>query len=316
MTAPILFALPGNEALAPCLAEGLGSELGEIEVRHFPDGESYVRFGNEVEGRPIVLLATLDRPNDKVLALIFAAMAAREQGARSIGLIAPYLAYMRQDRRFRPGESVTSRHFAKLVSGAFDWLVTVDPHLHRYKALSEIYSIPATTVASAPLLAEWIKHNVTDAVLIGPDEESRQWVAEVARDAGGAPFTVLNKIRRGDRDVDVSLPNKKILEGRTPVLVDDIVSTAGTMAEAVRHVSRPWRGSAHLRRRPWRIRGLRAGIVETGRRRPHCHHQHHRRSDQCDRCERAFGSGRKGHAPGITPAAHCCAGNHRKSRIY
>lgn len=238
MSTPILFAFPDNEALAPCVAAGLGAEMGEIEIRRFPDGESYIRFENDVGGRPVVLLATLARPDDKALAVLFAAMTAREQDAQSVGLIAPYLAYMRQDRRFRPGEAVTSRHFAKLVSGAFDWLVTVDPHLHRYKSLGEIYSIPATVVPSAPLLAQWIKDNVPNPVLLGPDEESRQWVAEVARDAGKIPYTVLTKVRRGDRNVDISIPDASMLSDRTPVLVDDIVSTAGTIAEAARQIAR------------------------------------------------------------------------------
>ncbi|WP_164119514.1 ribose-phosphate pyrophosphokinase-like domain-containing protein, partial [Stenotrophomonas maltophilia] len=84
----------------------------------------------------------LAQPNEKILPLIFAAATARELGAARVGLVAPYLAYMRQDRRFNPGEAVTSRQMAHLVSGAFDWMVTVDPHLHRYSDLSEIYSIP------------------------------------------------------------------------------------------------------------------------------------------------------------------------------
>ena len=67
-----------------------------------------------------------------MLPLIFAAATARELAAAKIGLVAPYLAYMRQDRRFNPGEAVTSRQVAGLLSSAFDWLVTVDPHLHRY----------------------------------------------------------------------------------------------------------------------------------------------------------------------------------------
>jgi ribose-phosphate pyrophosphokinase len=236
MSTPILFALPGNEALAPCIATALHAEIGDMEVRHFPDGESYVRLDSAAEGRPVIILATLARPDAVTLPLLYTAMTAREDGARSVGLIAPYLAYMRQDRRFKPGEAVTSRHFAKLISGAFDWLVTVDPHLHRYKNLDEIYSIPSAVTSAAPLMAAWIGNNVENPVIIGPDAESEQWAASVAVDAGHAPYTVLTKVRRGDRDVQVSVPDPKILEGRTPVLVDDIISTAGTMAEAAHNL--------------------------------------------------------------------------------
>ena len=109
-----------------------------------------------------------------------------------VGLVAPYLAYMRQDRRFKPGEAVTSREVAQLLSGAFDWLVTVDPHLHRYTSLAEIYRIPTHVTHAAPLISQWIKANVPRALVIGPDSESEQWVSAVASEAG-APFTVLRE---------------------------------------------------------------------------------------------------------------------------
>ena len=70
-----------------------------------------------------------------------------------MGLVTPYLAYLRQDRQFRPGEAVTSRTFARLLSGYADWLVTIDPHLHRYDTLSDIYNIPSRVIHAAPALA-------------------------------------------------------------------------------------------------------------------------------------------------------------------
>jgi ribose-phosphate pyrophosphokinase len=146
MSSALVIAMPGNERFASEIAAALGTETGQIETRHFPDGESYVRFRSDVRDRELVMVATLDRPDCKYLPLHFAAAAARELGASRVGLVAPYLAYMRQDRRFHEGEAVTSRTFARLLSSAFDWLVTVDPHLHRTGSLSEIYSIPAKAV--------------------------------------------------------------------------------------------------------------------------------------------------------------------------
>jgi ribose-phosphate pyrophosphokinase len=233
MTAPLLIAMPGNEAMTLALAQTLGAELGQIELHAFPDRETYLRFVTDVAGQTIVIVCTLDRPNEKMLTLIFAAATARELGATRIGLVAPYLAYMRQDRRFKPGEAVTSRQVAQLLSNAFDWLVTVDPHLHRYSALGEIYRIPTRIAHAAQLISEWIKTNVPNPLIIGPDSESEQWVSAVAQDVD-APYTVLEKIRRGDRDVQISVRNLDQLRGRTPVLVDDIISSGRTMAEAVR----------------------------------------------------------------------------------
>lgn len=233
---PVILALPENEQFATGLAAKLQAEVGRMTVRRFPDGESYVRIESPVDGRNVALACGLHDPDSKIPALLFAASTARELGAARVGLVAPYLGYMRQDKRFNEGESITSVHFAKLISQYVDWLVTVDPHLHRRKSLDDIYSVPSIVVHAAPLLAQWISANVDSPVLIGPDSESEQWVSEVARGAN-APWLVLEKVRRGDRDVSVSIPDITALRGRTPVLVDDIISTARTMMAAVRHLT-------------------------------------------------------------------------------
>ena len=235
--APILFALPGNEAMTAQLSVLSGWEQGSLQVRRFPDGESYVRYHSEVKGRQVVLVCTLDRPDDRFMPLYFAASIARELGAASVGLVTPYLAYMRHDAIFNPGEGITSAHFARLVSGVFHWMVTIDPHLHRHHDLAEIYTIPTRVVRAAPAISQWIAANVERPLVIGPDAESEQWASEVARDAG-CPFIVLEKIRRGDHDVEVSVPDTDRWLHHTPVIVDDIASTARTMIAAVGHVRR------------------------------------------------------------------------------
>lgn len=228
---PILFTMPGNEEFGAQLRQFLPCESGEMQVRHFPDQESCPRFLTPVAGRDVIFACALDSPDAKVLSLYLAACVARELGARSVGLVIPYLPYMRQDARFKEGEGVTSQHFARFLSSCCNWLVTVDPHLHRHHALSDIYPIATRVVHAAPEIAKWIAANVTNPVIFGPDAESEQWVAEVA-DAADCPYTVLNKIRRGDADVEVSIPDAAFWVGMTPVLVDDIVSTARTMIAA------------------------------------------------------------------------------------
>lgn len=229
---PLLVPLPGNEAMAERLAENIRGEVASLECRSFPDGESYVRYLVPLEGRKIALICSLDRPNEKYLPLAFAASTARELGAAQIGLVAPYLAYMRQDKRFLPGEALTSGIFARSISSAFDWLVTVDPHLHRRQSLSEIYEVPARVAQAAPFIASWIEENVARPYLIGPDEESEQWVGAVAQ-ACGAPHVVLSKVRKGDRDVAIAIPPELDLENHIPVLIDDLISTGRTMIEAM-----------------------------------------------------------------------------------
>jgi ribose-phosphate pyrophosphokinase len=234
-TDTVVFALPGNETLAAALATHLDGTLGALAIRRFPDGETYLRLDTPVAGCKVVLACSLHHPDNNIMPLLFAAATARELGASEVGLVTPYLGYMRQDKRFQDGEAITSAVFAELLSHHIDRLITVDPHLHRWKSLDEIYSVSSTVVPAAPLLAAWIKANVETPVLIGPDAESEQWVSAVAAIAG-APHVVLEKVRHGDRDVTVSIPDPATLRGRTPVLVDDIISTGHTMVAAVRHV--------------------------------------------------------------------------------
>jgi len=230
---PHLLPLPGNEPLAAALCKQLRAELGSLNARHFPDGESYLRIDSDVAGRTVILVATLDRPDDKTLRVLFAADAARDLGAARVGLIAPYVAYMRQDRRFKPGEAITSVSYARLLSQAFDFLVTIDPHLHRHASMDEIYTIPVGVGHATAAIAAWIKQSVPQPLIIGPDAESQQWVAAVAERAA-APFTVLDKTRRGDRDVVVALGPMEQFKGLHPVLVDDIISSGRTMEVTVR----------------------------------------------------------------------------------
>lgn len=238
MNRELLIALPGNEALADALAGARSAERGAVAVRRFPDGEVYVRLECDVAGRDVALVGTLHEPDDKVLPLVMLAEAARDLGARRVGLVAPYLCYMRQDARFREGEGITSLYFARFLSRVVDWLVTVDPHLHRHGTLAESgYTIPARVVHAAPALAAWIREHVARPVLVGPDAESEQWVRAVA-ELAVVPHIVLEKVRRGDRDVDVSVPQVERWRDHTPVLVDDIISTARTMTETLGHLRR------------------------------------------------------------------------------
>lgn len=236
MTA-VLLALPENDRLGNRIGASLSLDVSSVAVHRFPDGEARVRLRRSVAGQPVVLIATLDRADAKILPLLFAASTARDLGATSVGVVAPYLAYMRQDRRFATGEGVSARHFARLLSSAFDWLVTVDPHLHRTASLEELYTIPTQAAATAPLLADWIAAHVERPVVIGPDVESAQWVQSVATHLG-APHLLLSKRRASDESVTIRLPDLTACVGHHPVLVDDIIASGATMIEATRLLQR------------------------------------------------------------------------------
>ena len=233
----VLLPFPQQRPLAESMAPSLGARVGRLDWRRFPDGESLVAVDDSLADADVAIVASLHRPDELSIALRFAAKTAREFGARSVGLVAPYLAYMRQDKRFHPGEAVSAPIYAEFLEQCFDWLVTADPHLHRNPDLSALYRIPAVRVAASPVVATWIRENVPDAMLIGPDSESEQWVTDIARRAG-VPSQVLSKQRQGDREVQVSLPDIASARGRTPVIVDDIVSSGHTVMETLGHLRR------------------------------------------------------------------------------
>jgi len=230
---PTLLPLATGRSFAAGLVEHGGLEARQLDQRHFPDGESYLRLAAGEAPEDAAVVASLHPPNDTLLDALLAAATARDLGAERVGLVAPYLAYLRQDARFKRGEAVTSRHVAGLISARFDWMLTVDPHLHRWDSLDAIYTVPTWTVSSSAPVAEWMARNVEEPVVIGPDAESAQWIAPTA-EAIGAPRAVLDKERQDDRSVSITvdeLPADR--EEGTPVLLDDIISSGGTMVEAI-----------------------------------------------------------------------------------
>lgn len=225
---PLIFSHYASPVFVSTIAEKVNGDIAQFESREFPDGESYLRIDHDCHGRNVIVLANLHIPNAKILPLVFLCETLRELGVDSISLVAPYLPYMRQDKQFQPGECVTSRYFAKLLSQHIDHLITIDPHLHRYNSLDEIYTARSTVLQADLAIAKWIKARIEQALIIGPDSESEQWAASVAAMVN-CPYIILQKQRLGDREVQVSPPQANQYKDRTPVLIDDIISTGKTM---------------------------------------------------------------------------------------
>ena len=232
-----VFALEERDALAKSVSRQLQVGFSPVHIHHFPDKESRVHINPEDVTDICIVFASLHNPNEKSLLLLFLSETLRDYGAERIILVAPYLAYMRQDKRFNEGEGITAQYYARLISKYFDALLTVDPHLHRIHSLNEIYTIPAKALHVAPIVAVWIKKNIKQALLIGPDSESEQWVDELAQRAD-VPNVILDKVRHGDSYVSVSVPDVDKWLKHTPVLYDDIISTGKTMIETVNHLKK------------------------------------------------------------------------------
>ena len=216
------------------LAEACGLPAAAVESHRFPDDELRLRLPlqpGQALPEQLVLYRSLDRPNEKLVELLLLAGEARRLGVQRLWLVAPYLAYMRQDMAFHPGEVVSQQIIGPFLAGLFDGVITVDPHLHRIASLAE--AIPrgvAVSLSGAPMLAELIAEQVEQPLLLGPDAESAQWVGQAAA-VHGWPHGVCTKLRSGDRQVQISLPALD-LRGRNVVLLDDVASSGRTLAAA------------------------------------------------------------------------------------
>lgn len=231
-----LHAFPDVAAPARRLAKALGITFRIAALHHFPDGESRVRVGATAERA--ILYQPLHQPNARLVDALLAASALRERGASHVTLVAPYLGYMRQDRAFRAGEAVSQRVVGEMLASGFDALLTADPHLHRTPSLDLITpGITALAVPAAPAIVAHLLGRLTArTVLVGPDAESRPWVAAVATPLG-LDWLVADKHRRGDRSVAITLPAGANLTGRPVLIVDDLLSSGGTVlacAQALR----------------------------------------------------------------------------------
>ena len=229
MTATLLY-FDDERASAERLARAAGLAAMCVSRHRFPDGELKLTLPSVLPQR-VILLRTLDRPNEKLVELLLTARTARQLGVQHLTLVAPYLAYMRQDIAFHPGEAVSQRIVGPFLAELFDAVVTVDPHLHRVATLEEAVPVKqATVISGAPLLADLIAERRPGALLVGPDEESAQWIAQAAT-RHGFDYAVCHKLRHGDRDVEIVLPDVSVA-GRVVVVLDDVASTGQTVARA------------------------------------------------------------------------------------
>ena len=233
MTDSLLLGFPDYQPQGQNLAQALGIDYQQVEIHHFPDGESLVRLPTELPPH-VIFCRSLDHPNDKLIELLLACAVARRYGARHLTLVAPYLCYMRQDTENRPGEAVSQRIIGQLLAQHVDALVTVDPHLHRIERLQQAVPLGerAVCLTAAKAMAEFLRQQFQHAVLLGPDSESEQWVAQVAR-LSGFQHQVASKLRHGDEQVSIEL-GQHDLRDQIVVLVDDVASTGHTLAQAAR----------------------------------------------------------------------------------
>jgi ribose-phosphate pyrophosphokinase len=229
-----IHGLPSSTRDAAALAGRLGVPFHEIAIHPFPDGEIRITVGPAAA--TTVIYTSLDHPNNKLIALMFAAEALRRGGARRLVLVAPYLCYMRQDTAFIEGEAISQKVVGPLLARCFDRVVTVDAHLHRTPEITSVFpGIQSDNLSAMPAISDALRKSGLDpaTIVVGPDAESHPWVSDLAGRLG-LPHAVATKTRRGDRAVAIEFQDQARLAGRPALIVDDIVSSGGTIITCAR----------------------------------------------------------------------------------
>jgi ribose-phosphate pyrophosphokinase len=222
----LVLAGDGTRQLATEIAQRLGATLGECEFKTFPDGEEYVRIATPVDGQDVIIVQSTFPPR-LFFQLLLMLNAAKEAGARRIRAVVPYLAYARQDRLFKPGEALSSKLVAESLSLYASEVLTVDAHKDDIRTF---YRIPFTNLSSEGPMAQELKRLRVDVVL-APDAGAIGRAKAVAQRIG-AQFDHLEKKRITSEIVEMK-PKNLDVKGKSVCILDDIISTGGTMAKAL-----------------------------------------------------------------------------------
>jgi len=228
-----LFSGQAHPMLAEAVAAELGTKPGNCLLENFPDGELRVEILEEVEGRQVFLLQPTGPPAaDRFLELMLMADACKRAGASQVIAVVPYFGYARQDRRAKTGEPVGARLIADIMEQRLDRILTVDLHT---PSIEGFFRIPIDHVSAIPLLAEALRPELEpDSVLVAPDLGAVKMARRYSQ-LLDLPVAYVHKIRVSGSEVQVREVVGKV-EGLSPVLVDDMISTGGTLRSAMKAV--------------------------------------------------------------------------------
>lgn len=224
-----------SKILAWRVAKLLKAKYVDTDVKQFPDGETYVRFIDEVAKEDVIVVQSLGHhPNDYLVELFLMLDALRDLKAKRVIAVLPYFAYARQDERFKPGEAISLKTVSRLIeaTGA-DYIFTIDSHRHRVVDQDDLTKVPLHDLTAMAELANYMnsKYELHNPAVIGPDAEAGAW-AKTAADALSVDSDALEKKRIDAETVEIT-PRRLDLKGRDVLIVDDIISTGNTIIKAI-----------------------------------------------------------------------------------
>jgi len=222
------------------LIGGTGSlSIAETIIHRFPDGELYVRIKEKIEKHEIIIIQTT-YPDENIIELFLLLDACKRANAKKITVIIPYFGYARQDKQFKPGEPISAEALATLICVNADEIITIDPHKEHIKGF---FSIPTKSVSAVPALAEYLKNKKIDVVL-APDEGALKRAKDTAKILN-CEVDYLEKKRIDGNTITIK-PKQLEVKNKNVAIIDDIISTGGTMAAAITELKKQKAAKVHV----------------------------------------------------------------------
>ena len=223
----MLFSGRGNPELGEKIAEHLGLPLGKVLIQTFADGEIYCKYEDSVRGADVFIVQPTCRPvNENLVELLIMIQAARLASARRITAVMPWYGYSRQDKKSRPREPITAKLVADLlVVAGVNRVLTMDLHAGQ---LQGFFNVPCDHMTAVPMLADYFRFKgLDDVVVVAPDAGGVK-TAKRCADRLGASLAILSKLRPA-HNVSQMLGVIGEVKGKSAIMVDDIIDTAGTL---------------------------------------------------------------------------------------
>ena len=204
-------------------------DIGEREIREFPDSEIYVRILSDVHNETCILIQSITDNSAMIETFLFLD-ALRDLGAERIHAILPYLAYSRQDKRFERGEALSAKTVLNIIDDLSDSITVINSHFLNNEGVYNFHGVEINNLDAFPLLVEYFKNGFNNAIIIAPDEGVKGYVSNAAK-LFGCEFDYLEKKRIDSNNVEIK-PKNVDVNGKDVVILDDMISTGGTMIEA------------------------------------------------------------------------------------
>jgi len=221
-----------SEKVAKDLCKDLQASLVKMISKRFPDDELYIRILDDISKEHVVIIQTT-YPDQKIIELFLLQEAVKEAGAKKITVVIPYFGYARQDKKFKDGEPVSAKTMAKLISLNADKVITVDPHKEH---ILDFFTIPAFSCSAVPEIAEYLNKKKNIDMVLAPDKGALER-AKQASTIIGCDFDYMEKTRIDGTTVKIKPKNLNV-RNKNVAIIDDIISTGGTMAKSVKELKK------------------------------------------------------------------------------